>query len=329
MVVQEGETLAETMQDSRSFDVVCIGIMVADVLARPVSRLPERGKLDLVERMELHTGGCAVNTGIALAKLGIRTAVIGKVGQDGFGDYIIHTLQRHGIDTSGVRRDQVANTSATMVMIGPDGERSFIHYLGANAELREADVDLDLVKQARIVHIAGHNLMSRFDGADTAAVLAKARQLGVQTSLDTAWDATGRWLRLIEPCLSHLDYFVPSFDEAQMIAGRQDPAEVARFFLDYGIRIVALKMGEQGCYVTDGEQAIRLPAYPVQPVDTTGAGDCFAAGFLTGLIQGWDLERTARFANAVGAMCVTAIGATSGVQNLDATLHFLQEISGV
>jgi len=316
----------EAAQERRPFDVICLGIMVADVLARPVRRLPERGKLDLVDRMELHTGGCAVNTGIALAKLGIRTAVMGKVGVDGFGDYIIHTLQDHGIDTTGVVRDQVANTSATMVMIGPDGERSFIHYLGANAELRQADVDLDVVKQGRILHIAGHNLMSKFDGPDAAAVLEAAHRLGVATSLDTAWDATGRWLRLIEPCLPHIDYFVPSFEEARLIADREDPADVARFFLDYGIQIVALKMGEAGCYVTDGEQTVRLPVYPVQPVDTTGAGDCFAAGFLAGLVQGWDLERTARFANAVGAMCVTAIGATSGVRDMEETWAFIQEM---
>ncbi|MCD6291409.1 MAG: sugar kinase [Anaerolineae bacterium] len=313
-------------QGMQTFDVVCLGIMIADVLARPVSRLPERGKLDLVDRMELHTGGCAVNTGIALTRLGIRTAVMGKVGEDGFGDYVINTLQRNGIDTSGVMRDHVANTSATMVMIGPDGERSFIHYLGANAELRQADVNMDIVKRGRILHIAGHNLMPKFDGADAAAVLQAARELSVQTSLDTAWDATGRWLRLIEPCLPHVDYFVPSFEEARMIAGREEPADVAHFFLDYGIKIVALKMGEAGCYVTDGRQAVRLPAYPVQPVDTTGAGDSFAAGFLAGIIQGWDLEQTARFANAVGAMCVTSIGATSGVRSLQETLAFMKHM---
>ena len=318
--------MTEMNPKERIFDVVCLGIMVADVLARPVSRLPERGKLDLVDRMELHTGGCAVNTGIALAKLGIRTAVMGKVGEDGFGDFVINTLHRNGIDTSGVVRDHVANTSGTMVMIGPDGERSFIHYMGANAELRQADVNMDIVKRGRILHIAGHNLMSKFDGPDAAAVLQAAHKLGVQTSLDTAWDATGRWLRLVEPCLPHVDYFVPSIEEARMIAGREDPADVARFFLDYGIKVVALKMGEAGCYVTDGRQAVRLPAYPVQPVDTTGAGDSFAAGFLAGIIQGWDLEQTARFANAVGAMCVTSIGATSGVRSLKETLAFMEQM---
>ncbi len=315
--------------DPRPFDVICLGIMVADVLARPVRRLPARGTLDVVERMELHTGGCAVNTGIALAKLGVRTAVMGKVGEDGFGDYIINTLHHYHIDTAGVLRDRVANTSATMVMIGPDGERSFIHYLGANAELRAADIDPALLARGRILHIAGHNLMSKFDGADAATILQAARQRGVATSLDTAWDSTGRWFSLIEPCLPHVDYFVPSFEEASRIAGRSDPAEVARFFLNYGMKLVALKMGEQGCYVTDGREAVRLLAYPVTPVDTTGAGDAFAAGFLAGVIQGWDLARTARFANAVGAMCVTAIGATSGVKSLDETMAFLQKMESL
>jgi len=320
------KTLAEPRADTASFDIVCLGIMVADVLARPVNGLPERGKLALVERIELHTGGCAVNTGIACAKLGLRTAVMGKVGTDAFGDYIIQELQRHGIDTSGVVRDRVANTSSTMVMIGPDGERSFIHYPGANARLRGGDVDMGMVKRGRILHVAGHNVMRGFDGPDAAAVLQAAHELGVNTSLDTAWDASGQWLDLIEPCLPHIDYFVPSFEEARMIAGREGPAEIAHFFLDYGIVVVALKMGQAGCYVTDGQRALRLPAYPVQVVDTTGAGDCFTAGFLAGLIRGWDLERTARFANAVGAMCVTSIGATSGVRSLEETLAFMRDV---
>jgi sugar/nucleoside kinase (ribokinase family) len=300
--------------------------MVADVLARPVRQLPQRGKLDVVDRIELHTGGCAVNTGIALAKLGIRTSVMGKVGEDGFGDFVINTLHRHHVDTSGVAHDPNTNTSATMVMIGPDGERSFIHYLGANAELRAADVNLDVVKQGRILHVAGHNLMTKFDGPDAATILQAARQMGIETSLDTAWDSTGRWFTLVEPCLPHIDYFVPSIEEARRIAGREEPAAVARFFLDYGMKLVALKMGEEGCYVTDGQQSVRLPAYPVTPIDTTGAGDCFAAGFLAGLIQGWDLEQTARLANAVGAMCVTAIGAASGIRSLEETLAFMEPL---
>ena len=305
---------------TRKFDVACLGIMVADIVARPVTGLPARGQLATVERIELHTGGCAVNTGIALAKLGHSVAVLGKVGQDGFGDFVCKVLADFGIDTTGVRRDPMANTSATMVMVDPEGERTFLHYLGANALLCGDDVDLDVVRQARILHVAGSFLMPTFDGQQTADVLKAAHELGVKTSLDTAWDSTGRWFSTIEPALSHIDYFVPSFEEAAQIAGREDPDDVADFFLGYGMEIVALKMGSQGCFVKSPQEAIRLPAYSVQVVDATGAGDCFAAGFLAGLSLGWDLERTARLANKAGAACVTAIGATTGVRSLEETL---------
>ncbi len=310
--------------DQPAFDVLCLGIMVADVVALPVAGMPPRGTLSTVERMELHTGGCAVNTGISLAKLGLRTAVMGKAGQDGFGDYITGVLQRHGIDTRGVVRDPVTNTSGTMVMVDRDGERTFIHYVGANGNIHEQDVDMDLVRRARILHVAGHNLMPGFDGAVAGRVLQRARAAGVLTSLDTAWDFSGRWLKLIEPCLPHLDLFVPSIEEARQIAGCESPADVAAFFLDYGIETVALKMGNQGCYVRTRAEAFSLPVYPVKAVDATGAGDAFAGGFLAGVALGWDLQRTARLANAVGALCVTAVGATAGVRSLEETIAFMK-----
>jgi sugar/nucleoside kinase (ribokinase family) len=307
------------------FDVACLGIVVADIVARPVAQLPARGQLALVERMELHTGGCAANTGIALAKLGRRVTVLGKVGQDGLGDFICHALRAHGVDTKGVLRDAETNTAATMVMVDAAGERSFLHYLGADASLCADDVDFGLVEQARILHVAGTFLMPTFDGWQTAEVLMRAQQLGVKTSLDTAWDSTGQWLSTIEPALSCLDYFIPSLEEASHIAGRGEPEAVADFFLGYGIEIVALKMGAEGCFIksTTGHGApevIRLPAYQVEMVDATGAGDCFAAGFLAGLSMGWGLERTGRLANGAGAACVMAMGATSGVRSLKETV---------
>jgi len=307
------------------FDVVCLGIMVADIVARPVTGLPARGQLALVEQMEPHTGGCAVNTGIALAKLGRKVAVLGKVGQDGFGDFVCNVLARYGIDTSGVVRDPVTNTAATMVMVDPEGERTFLHYLGANATLCADDVDFDVVKRAEILHVAGSFLMPTFDGQQTAEVLKRAHELMVKTSLDTAWDSTGRWFSTIEPVLPHIDYFLPSFEEAVQIAGRDEPEDVADFFLGYGMEIVALKMGAQGCFVKSTGQAIRLPAYTVQVVDATGAGDCFAAGFLAGLSMDWGLERTAKLANGAGAACVTAMGATTGVRSLEKTLAIVAD----
>jgi len=208
-------------------EVACLGIMVADVVARPVIELPERGRLTLVDQMELHTGGCAVNTGISLTKLGVEVGVLGAVGDDGFGDFVVSELKRYGIDTRGVTRKANVNTSATMVMVEPDGERRFLHYLGANAELVEDDIDDAAYKNAKVLHIAGALVLPGIDGEPTARILRRARELGLTTSFDTVWDAKGNWMRLVEPCLPHVDIMLPSLAEAQMLTGRKSPQDVA------------------------------------------------------------------------------------------------------
>ena len=296
---------------------------MADVVGRPVDGLPARGKLQLADQMQLHMGGCAASTGVGLARLGVSVGIIGKVGADGFGDFILSSLRTAGIDTSAIVRSMFTSTSATMVMVHSDGERSFIHYLGANAELSLADIDFDHVLSARIVHVGGSNLMPAFDGVPTAELLRRAREAGVLTSLDTAWDSQGRWLSLLSPCLQHLDYFVPSIEEARMITGQKEPQDVAAFLLDRGVGTVALKMGGDGCYVRGPQGELRIPAYEVPVVDALGAGDAFAAGFLAGLANGWDLEKTSLLASAVGACAVTALGATTGIRSMDETLAFM------
>ncbi len=296
-------------------DVVCLGILVADCVGKPIESMPERGKLALVDNMELHTGGCASNTGTALAKIGVDAAIIGKVGSDGFGDFMVNELSKHGADCSGIVRDGETHTSATMVMISRDGERTFIHYIGANATLTEKDVDWSVVKRGKILHVAGTFLMPGFDGQPTANVLKKAKDMGVTTSLDTAWDSRGNWMELLEPCLPYVDYAVPSIEEARMCTGKQEPSDVADVFMSKGVKTVALKMGDQGCYIKNKDIELRIPIYKVDAVDAVGAGDAFAAGFLTGVVNGWDLLRTGKFANAVGAFCVTALGATTGIRD--------------
>lgn len=306
-------------------DVVCLGILVADVVAKPVDEYPQRGQLVLCNQIELHSGGCAANTGIGLARLRARVAVIGKVGADGFGDFVTDQLTSAGCDCAGIVRDAEVNTSGTMVLVHTDGERSFIHNVGANARLRRAELDMGIATSGRILHYAGHNLMPGFDGEPAAGVLRDAKAAGVTTSLDTAWDATGQWMSLIAPCLPHVDIMLPSFDEARMITGREEPAEVAQVLLDHGVGLVALKMGTEGCYLRSADQEIRLPIYRVDTVDATGAGDAFVAGFLRGVLEGWDLERTGRLANAVGALCCQGIGTTQGIRGWEETLAFMAE----
>ena len=127
-------------------DVLSLGIYVVDVLGRPIDQFPERGKLALFDELEIHTGGCANNTAIALARLGISTGAMGKVGTDTFGDLLLKTLSDNGVDVAGMRQGTEVSTSFTFVAIASDGERTFYHYIGANGELYEADLDWELIK---------------------------------------------------------------------------------------------------------------------------------------------------------------------------------------
>ncbi len=183
-------------------EITCIGILVADLVGRPIDRFPEKGKLMLVPEMELHAGGCAHNTGVDLKKLGEEVKVVGKVGRDGLGEFMINSLRVHGIDTGGISEDDEYHTSATMVIVDGQGERTFLHYPGANRGLREKDIEDSFLSSSQIVHIAGSFLMPGFDGEETARVLERAKNLGALTSLDTAWDDTGKWLSTIKPALS-------------------------------------------------------------------------------------------------------------------------------
>jgi sugar/nucleoside kinase (ribokinase family) len=282
--------------------------------------LPPRGTLAAVERIELHAGGCAANTSIALARLGVPTAVLGKVGRDGFGDFLVGALQNDGVDLRGLVRDRDVATSATIVAVSADGERTFLHSPGANAAYTTADVAWPLIESAEILHIAGPFLMPQFIGEEAAAVLQRAKARGLTTTLDTVWDFTGRWLSVLKPCLPWLDYILPSLEEAKQITGRTIPREIAQVFFDHGVGTVGLKLGEAGAYVRTAQgEEVTIPAFAVPVADTLGAGDAWSAGFLCGLLHGWDLEQTTRFANAVGAFCVQALGATRGLRSFDET----------
>lgn len=307
-------------------DVLSLGIYVVDVLGRPIDQFPEKGKLVLFDELEIHTGGCANNTALVLARLGISAGAMGKIGTDTFGDLILQTLTDNGVDVAGMRQDADVSTSFTFVAIASDGERTFYHYIGANGELCEADLNWELIKTTKILHIAGALVMPRFDGAPMANVLREAKRLGITTSLDTAYDATGKWMETLEPCLHHVDIFMPSIVEAQQLTGMSECREIAQFFRNnYDIQTIAIKMGENGSYISTPETELSVPAYPVNAVDATGAGDAYVAGFLAGTIMGWELEATAELASATGAACVTAIGTTAGIQNLEETLKISRQ----
>lgn len=307
-------------------DVVSLGILVADAMGKPIDRIPDEDRLALFERMELHIGGCAANTGIALAKLGTKVKVVGKTGVDGFGDFIVKTLCEAGVDASSVVRAAEVSTSFTFVMISSAGKRRFLHSIGANGTFSSEDIDLHVLDGAKILHVAGTYLMPTLDGEQTAALLREAKKRGIITSMDTAFnDRIEDWGQVIEPCLPHLDYFLPSFEEAERITGESDPRTMARLLKEQCPGVVGIKLGPEGFWLHMGGMEKQIPSYPVEVVDASGAGDCFVAGFLRGVLNNWPMEQCARFGNAVAGFCIGAIGCTTGVRSMAETMAFVEE----
>ncbi len=303
-------------------EVLCAGIIVADAIATPVDEPPEPGLLRLVDSVELATGGCALSTATALAKLGARTALCGCVGNDLLGGVLLREARSRGLDTAYVRTCETL-TSASVVLDTSDGERSFLHNPGASGELRRDDIERALERaRPRWLHIGGALVMPALDGEPLAQVLRHARGRGVLTSLDPVHDASGRWDRL-HASLPHLDVICPNLNEAQGISGQESARDCAAWLRDRGVDQVAVKMGRAGAHVLDAEgRAEQVAPFEVRARDETGAGDAFAGGLLFGLSQGWPLAEAARLANAVGALSTTAVGASSALPDLPDALAF-------
>jgi sugar/nucleoside kinase (ribokinase family) len=309
--------------NQNKLDVTCLGIFVADALAKPITKIPDWRHLELVEQVELQTGGCASNTGTGLAKLGLKVGALGMVGNDGFGDFVLKHLTSVGIDTRGMKRDSQSNTSFTFVMIAPDGERAFFHYVGANGAFSYEDVDFSLIAESKILHVGGSFVMPKLDGEPTARVLKQAKEMGVITCLDTVWNGSINAYETLKPCLPYLDYFLPSIDEASLMTGQKSPADIAKFLADNGVGTVGLKMGGEGSYIRGHDAEVHVPAFKASVVDTSGAGDAWIAGFLAGISQGWDIEKAGRLGSAMGAFCVSEIGTTAGLRGMEETLEFM------
>jgi len=295
-------------------DALISGNIVVDLIGKPIDRLPDRGRLALLDDFETHVGGNGPNTAMALSRLGGSVALLGRAGQDIYGRFLMESLNDWGgVDAAAVIREPDTRTGITIVASDSTGERSFIHFSGANAAFCRSDNNFERLPPARHYHYGSYFILPGLDGPPASEVLADANRRGMTTTLDPCWDLSGRWLELLRLCLPHVSWLMPSEDEARALTGEEQPAAMAEALLAAGARAVVLKLGEGGCLYADSQRRLSAPAHRVTVVDTTGAGDCFIAGFLYGQSQGWELPRTLGFANACGGRSVSAMGAVAGM----------------
>jgi sugar/nucleoside kinase (ribokinase family) len=295
--------------------VVCSGILVADLFVPPLEQLPTQGNLVVTEDFLVQPGGCAANTAISLAKLGVSVSVAGKVGTDPFGNAVEQDLQKHGVQTAAIRRSSSHGTSKTVILPVIGEDRRYIHTLGANADFTVEDISLPLAMQAQIFVLGGYCVLPRLDPIKLATLLKDIQGHGTRTILDVVVPASADHPTLddLRPILPFVDVFMPNIEEATLLTGETDPHRQAELFLQSGCNIVIITRGEQGALLMSMQETLETPAFPVEVVDVSGAGDAFVAGFVVGLLKQWALADSLRFASVIGASACTQLGCTAGV----------------
>ena len=304
--------------------ILCVGEMMADLLVHPVPEIVFDNDADSGEEIAVKSGGDANNNAIDLAKLGNEVYLVTLAGRDALADNCLKIAQEAGVCVDYVKRSTDTDQTRSLILINDRGDRHFLQYPGTSAKFCFEDVDLSLLDKVDILQIGGAFHLPAFDGEGSARLLELARSKGVTTCMDVTKDRTGKWTA-IAPCYPHLDYFLPSIEQAACIAGTEDERRIADYFLERGVGTVAIKLGTRGCYCKNKDRAFYCGRYTVPVAETTGAGDAFVAGFLTELGHGGNLEDCVRFATATSAHAVQAFGATAGVPDYDTVRRFMAE----
>jgi len=301
-----------------ALDIVAIGEILVDFI--PV--MP--GEYGDVPAFEKCFGGAPFNFAVAAARLGTKVGAVAAVGRDPFGRFLIETLKKNNVDTSHVNV-KTQRTTLAFVESEPNGERSFFFYRKpwletADTMLSPTDIDAAYFRGAKILHYSGVALSHSPEREAVFKAVEDARASGCLISYDPnirldLWPSSEELRAMNEMAMKNADLVLLAKDEAEFLFGRLSSKEtVANIMGKYHPRYAALKLGDQGSYVEDDHgNACFKPAFAVAVVDTTGAGDAWAAGFDVGLIEGWELETCVTVANAVGALTVTKRGAISAL----------------
>ncbi|MEA1924237.1 MAG: carbohydrate kinase family protein [Candidatus Altiarchaeota archaeon] len=286
-------------------EVTSVGDINVDLVCSNLEDMPGRDSQVLVDDLFVSSGGCAANFAKAASRLGLGTRFIGKTANDIYGDFLRRELS--GVD---LRLATGSKTGVTYALTFRDGSRSFLTYPGSNREFEEGDVDLELV-EGGFLHVASFFLQGLRE--KTKDLLVHAKGKGMVCSFDTGWDPRG-WgekdRELVIDVLEVVDIFFPNLREAEAITGLNDVDEVCDSLLDMGPKIIALKLGSEGSFIAGEERKFGVEPLQVDVVDSTGAGDVFAAGFIYGRCRGFSLEESGRFANAAAALSTRCMGSS-------------------
>ena len=299
-------------------DISVIGTGVVDVLVGAVDEKIFSRPSTPVDFVKISFGGDALNQSVVLSRLGKRVQWINKVGDDDAGQRILRYATDNGIDVSHVTVQPGLPTGITIVLVDTTGERRFL--TNPHSSLRKLateDILPHVDEMASIVSFAGMFISPLLDIPSMEKIFSRIKSSGRTFALDMKLPKHGETLSDIAGLLSHVDYFLPNETELAALTGSTDIDENISALLACGVKCAVVKRGGKGCVLACGDERHEIPACPVEKVvDTTGAGDSFAAGFLFALSENRPLVECAKFASATASCSVEAVGAVTGVTSL-------------
>jgi sugar/nucleoside kinase (ribokinase family) len=262
-------------------------------------------------------GGDALNEALTLAKLGHSVGLMTLVGDDAQGAFVLQECARHGVDTGATTRSAQFETTTTIVLIGSDGQRSFITPHGGTLEGYGIEhIDISHIRPGTRVVSLGSLFCSEQLDMDAPTILKRAREVGARTVADFVPNRTGARFSDLGEALALVDYMIPSIEEAELYTGKSDLDAIADECFGHGVKHVVIKMGSRGAFARSATERLTVPAYPAPiVVDTTGAGDNFVAGFISGLLRNQSLLDCLQFGCATASVSVQAMGASAGVRS--------------
>lgn len=312
-----------------AFDVLAIGELNPDlVLSGLRAEHPRLGTEQEFGGYLLTLGSSTAITCILLQRLGMATAMSAHVGDDDYGRFCRAALEAEQVDVALVRAHPTLATGLTICLPYP-ADRMLLTCKGT-MRLNPADlIDADRLRRARHVHIGSFFLQDELRPV-VAGLFAAARALGLTTSLDTGWDPQEQWLTAdLRAALAHTSYLFPNALEFEKLSGTTDIDRGIARLLDLGVGAVVLKRGAEGAVHGDAGGLQSHQGFRASPVDTTGAGDSFNAGYLAAMLRGESVAERLVFGNACGALTVAAIGGTGGVMNAGEVRDFIARQPGL
>ena len=305
-------------------DILAVGEILIDLTQNGVN---EQG----IPKFDANPGGAPANLAVAAARLGAKTAFIGKVGRDSFGDFLRSTLEENGVDASGLVTDSVQHTTLAVVTVDKSGERSFSFYRdpSADVDLEAADIDEEMLKNTRFLHFGSVSLTADPSKTATLHAASRARELGAVISYDpnyraSLWHSEAEAVKgMLEP-MDLVDILKVSDEELPLLTGTEDPEKGTAILAGRGIKLILVTLGPKGAFYRFGDKTGTVPGVPCVVGDTNGAGDTFFGAFLSRLarrggledVDVSDLEDMIAFANLAASITTSRHGAIPAMPTL-------------